>query len=416
MLVPIVFLTVMCAAPASAGRNANGALIVHTNDAVSYIPTGDYCQTTYLSSSCEDAVTRTDRDENTPTVIWLLAAFPDTSLPAVTAIQFGSEHNLPANEGYFEAHGKCAELEVPDAGWPETGFGNLVSFGSTVKTDLLFPFYWFTAYVSRGAPGANTCPTRQSYRQEYIEHDNSSEYANQLVESAAIDTTLSLNGNELWIAGRQIHGPYVTVRLDGDSLLFNDVPLSLVPKPWASPDSSTLVDYYGNVPRVQELLAQNIPIEDAVDTFFTEMHSLHEQAREAMRTFGGDSAHAVLLRSPLVDRIDYDASSIYFKGIPLQYDLALGHKGGARVEPQQISPSMAAASILESLIGQLKGSSGKLVLVTKFGLLQTISGDSDIALAHSQINFVIQGGSMDKVPTGPMFKRVLEEMKTAMHE
>jgi hypothetical protein len=157
-LIPILVISL----PANAGRNADGALIVHTNDAVSYTPTGDYCQTMYLPSSCEDAVTRTDKDENTPAVIWLLAAFPDTSSPAVTTIQFGIEHNLPANEGYFEAHGKCAELEMPDAGWPETGFGNPVSFGSTTKTDLLFCYYWFAAYGFEGAYlGTTTYPSTE---------------------------------------------------------------------------------------------------------------------------------------------------------------------------------------------------------------------------------------------------------------
>lgn len=160
ILAPIVFLTLMLPLPATAGRNANGALIVHTDDAVTYTSTGDYCQTSFLPASCEAAITRTDKDENTPAVIWLLAAFPDTSSPAVTTIQFGIDHNLPANEGYFEAHGKCAELEMPDAGWPETGFGNLVSFGSTAKTDLLFPFYWFAAYGFEGAYlGTRTYPS-----------------------------------------------------------------------------------------------------------------------------------------------------------------------------------------------------------------------------------------------------------------
>jgi hypothetical protein len=160
ILIPIVFLTLMCAVPASAGRNANGALIVHTNDAVTYTGTADYCATSFLPTSCEEAITRTDKDESTPAVIWLLAAFPDTSSPAVTAIQFGIDHNLPANEGYFERYGKCGELEMPDQGWPETGFGNLVSFGSTAKTEPLFPFYWFAAYGFEGAYlGTRTYPS-----------------------------------------------------------------------------------------------------------------------------------------------------------------------------------------------------------------------------------------------------------------
>ncbi len=157
ILVPIVFLTVMSTQLAIAGRNANGALIVHTDDAVTYTGTDDYCATSFLPASCEAAVTRTDKDEDTPAVIWLLAAFPDTSSPAVTTIQFGIDHNLPPGEGYFERYGKCGELELPDAGWPETAFGNTVSFGTVTKTGHLFPFYWFAVYGTEGSR-MGTCP------------------------------------------------------------------------------------------------------------------------------------------------------------------------------------------------------------------------------------------------------------------
>jgi hypothetical protein len=58
ILVPTVFLVMMFAPATMAGRNANGALIVHTDDAVNYTVTDDYCQSSFLPASCEAAITR----------------------------------------------------------------------------------------------------------------------------------------------------------------------------------------------------------------------------------------------------------------------------------------------------------------------------------------------------------------------
>jgi hypothetical protein len=135
-------------APARAGRNANGALIVHTNDAVIYTASGDYCGAQFYNpGTCAAAVARTDKSENDPAVIWFLAAFLNTASPAVTGIQFGIEHNLPPEAGSFVRSAPCGAgvLELPDAGWPETGFGNTITF-SGPSTSKLFPFYFFVAY------------------------------------------------------------------------------------------------------------------------------------------------------------------------------------------------------------------------------------------------------------------------------
>jgi hypothetical protein len=136
-----------------AGRNANGAMIVHTSDAVVFTSTGDYCGALYNNpGTCGAAGTRTDKSEDDPAVVWFVAAFLNTASPAVTGIQFGIEHNLPPDAGAFAKYGACGTgvLELPEDGWPETAFGNTITF-SGASTSKLFPFYYFAAYGFAGA-------------------------------------------------------------------------------------------------------------------------------------------------------------------------------------------------------------------------------------------------------------------------
>jgi hypothetical protein len=131
-----------------AGRNGNGALIVHTNDAVNYSAGADYCTTFFDNpGSCENANTRTDKDEETPAVIWVLAAFHPDSSPAVTAVQFGLDDNIPQGDGYWANWGKCGPgvLEIADDGWPDTGKNVALAY-SEARTDSLFPVYWMCVY------------------------------------------------------------------------------------------------------------------------------------------------------------------------------------------------------------------------------------------------------------------------------
>jgi len=83
-MVTIAFFCLLSASfqTAHAGRNAGGAFIVHTNDAVNYSAGRDYCGPYFDDpGTCEAAGTRTDKDENTPAVIWVIAAFPPGATP-----------------------------------------------------------------------------------------------------------------------------------------------------------------------------------------------------------------------------------------------------------------------------------------------------------------------------------------------
>ncbi len=135
-------------APAQAGRNQNGALVVHTNDEIIYTPDWSYCDTPPGPTDCEALNPNGTHGLDTPQLIWLLAAFRPEASPGVTAIQFGIRHNLPAGQGYFPTYSACgpSPVELQDAGWPDSGFGNLVAFGSPVY-DHVFRFYFFTVYI-----------------------------------------------------------------------------------------------------------------------------------------------------------------------------------------------------------------------------------------------------------------------------
>lgn len=140
--------------PAFGGKNVNGALVVHTSDTVQYTAGGAYCGPLFDDpGSCELAGTRTDRAAGEPAVIWILAAFQPDATPGVSVVYFGIEHAL--GSGGFEGWDMCGpagSIEIPDDGWPETGFGNSVAFGTPVTGDTFFPLYWFAA---SGDPGSS---------------------------------------------------------------------------------------------------------------------------------------------------------------------------------------------------------------------------------------------------------------------
>ena len=140
--------------PAMAGKNANGAMVVHTDDAHVWTTLSeDVFDAWYPGITCPQLGTRTDRDANTPALIWFLAATPDDASPGMTVIYFGHDHTLPP--GYhnrFGFIGPAGTLQIPDAGWPDspTTAGNSVAFGAPVVGDILFPFYYFDVWGDTG--------------------------------------------------------------------------------------------------------------------------------------------------------------------------------------------------------------------------------------------------------------------------
>jgi hypothetical protein len=146
-IIPVICAILFVTTAAQAGRNSNGALVVHTDDSVYYTSTGVFCSSALPASCLElnaNATSGIEREQ----LIWLIAAFVPESSPGVTTIQFGIEHNIPSGQGYFTAFSACGPdpLELPDGGWPETGYGDLVAYSYAVYSHL-FPFYWFAVFV-----------------------------------------------------------------------------------------------------------------------------------------------------------------------------------------------------------------------------------------------------------------------------
>ncbi|MBD3162917.1 MAG: hypothetical protein GF346_10930 [Candidatus Eisenbacteria bacterium] len=156
----------LAAAPAVAGKNAGGAMIVHTQNSEQYTGIMAPCGATYdqyAPASCEEAVTQADIGSSSQRqLLWYLAAFHPDADPGVTVVYFGHNHNFPPGEGWLDTWNFCGPdgtLEVADPGWPEeVTAGNSVAFGSPIVDEHLFPFYWFGAYGFEGAfmaTGAN---------------------------------------------------------------------------------------------------------------------------------------------------------------------------------------------------------------------------------------------------------------------
>lgn len=143
-------IVLLAASPALAGRNANGALVVHADDSINYTP----CEGAYfycaqpIPTSCESLDTQFVWQYEP--VLFILAAFDASSSPSVSAIRFGLQYNFDGGAGFGSAHcwGACGSaLEQPDADWPAGGAdlrsGNLVTFPSPVF-ERVFKVYHFS--------------------------------------------------------------------------------------------------------------------------------------------------------------------------------------------------------------------------------------------------------------------------------
>jgi hypothetical protein len=141
ILLALGIMALICT-PAMAGPNANGAIIVHTNDAYTYLST-TICTTTLLPVTCEEAITTATKD--TGQIVWFLAAFLPIASPRVSVIYFGINYD-DVNLDPSVRKGMCApagSLEAPDSGWPGNAAGNSVAFGTPKIGITLFPFYYF---------------------------------------------------------------------------------------------------------------------------------------------------------------------------------------------------------------------------------------------------------------------------------
>jgi len=131
---------------AQAGRNAGGALVVHTNDNVSYggrFPHDYWCHLS-VPSTCEELNTRSDRYDPLPALVWFLWAFPADAHPEVRALRLGVVTDF--TDYYVDFWWVCGPgaVEDPTPEWPMGG-GDVITFDTPVY-DKLFKFYWFVVF------------------------------------------------------------------------------------------------------------------------------------------------------------------------------------------------------------------------------------------------------------------------------
>lgn len=157
ILLALGIMALICT-PAMAGPNANGAIVVHTDDAYTYLST-TVC-TTAMPAECELLGTQTNKLLPAQSVVWFLAAFLPTAIPRVAVVYFGHNYDDSIATGLLDITGKfgmCApagSLEAPDATWPaDNNSGTTVGFGTPIIGDTLFPFYYFRVDNYDDAPG-----------------------------------------------------------------------------------------------------------------------------------------------------------------------------------------------------------------------------------------------------------------------
>lgn len=151
--VAVAMVALCFAAEALAGRNADGALIVHTDDTYAWSRGTACVDRRATPASCEGAsTTSTRRDDAT---VWVVAAFCPSASPSVTSVYFGIDYQGTGLEPVeSKMCGPDGSFEIPDEDWPFSGRGNTIAFAHAV-TDLLFPVYAFR--MDGGAPGAWFC-------------------------------------------------------------------------------------------------------------------------------------------------------------------------------------------------------------------------------------------------------------------
>lgn len=139
-----VLLLGLVAAPASAGPNESGMLVVHIDESIIYSRGVNNCSDDLRD--CAQAVTSINANSERIVVLFLMASFPFS--PVVAGVTFGIDYSAT-----MVGHGMCMQdwFELPSEGWPESGTGTALTSGqNSPETDRLFSLYWFAVYAEYG--------------------------------------------------------------------------------------------------------------------------------------------------------------------------------------------------------------------------------------------------------------------------
>ncbi len=129
---------------AFAGPNAGGTLLMHANPSLIFTTsTSNYCGQSGLTT-CEAATTHLPQS-TTPTLWFVVAAFPEFSQPHVTGVSFGLGDYDPTAISML-GHGSCANFEADTQDWPGPNTGTSLSWSSP-RGERLIELYWFAGYA-----------------------------------------------------------------------------------------------------------------------------------------------------------------------------------------------------------------------------------------------------------------------------
>ncbi len=160
LILSVLLCSVLLCGPAIAGRNANGAMLLHVNPNLTYSALQPYCDDVAypLPPTCEQLVTNDTRDPSVESIIWMVAVFMPSSSPGVKAFQVGLGGDV--DNSWFTDWSACPAgyFEIPDAGWPGTGTGDAVAFPNVI-TATMWKMYWFAC----GAPGVGSTLSTTNY-------------------------------------------------------------------------------------------------------------------------------------------------------------------------------------------------------------------------------------------------------------
>ena len=137
-------------APASAGVNVGGTLILHANPSLVFTGGGPgYCDMSDVEA-CSLAVATIPADGSTH-VIHVFAAFSDSVSERLSGITFGVEYD--SDDLDVVEYGSCGDFEIASPTWPEPGSGTAITWDAP-QSGSLIEAYWIAAYIAPSVHGA----------------------------------------------------------------------------------------------------------------------------------------------------------------------------------------------------------------------------------------------------------------------
>ncbi len=140
LLCALACTVLFAASNAWAGPNANGVLLLHANEGITYCSDNtSYCgQAGLMTCEATDASVQGNR-----VFVWfVIASFPDGSSPRLSGMTFGIQYDASVS---LMAQGACGDFELPTSDWPSSGSGTALTWNAP-RTALLSTAYWFAGY------------------------------------------------------------------------------------------------------------------------------------------------------------------------------------------------------------------------------------------------------------------------------